>query len=294
VAVWAGQRSEAVAVGVRSALSVHLGSVRLFDTTSIRGTVAPARPSAPVTVQLRVGGVVVATREVSMGAGGAFHASFSIRRPGTYSVRASVTAPDLQPGAAVDGPRRTPLPSLHAGSRGAIVRLLERRLGALAYHLTGAADGVYDLRTADAVMAFRKVQGMARTQVVDPAVWRALAAPKPFRVRSHAAGSHIEVNQTLQVLAIVRNGEVVSLLHVSTGKPSTPTYDGAYRVYRKLAGYSPHDLYYPSYFDGDRAVHGWPDVPSYAASHGCVRIPYWAATWMFTQDPVGTRVLIYH
>jgi lipoprotein-anchoring transpeptidase ErfK/SrfK len=65
-------------------------------------------------------------------------------------------------------------------------------------------------------------------------------------------------------------------------------------VYSKLAGFSPKRLYYPSFFDGERAIHGWTDVPTYAASHGCVRIPYWVTLWMFDQDPIGTPVIIYH
>jgi lipoprotein-anchoring transpeptidase ErfK/SrfK len=65
-------------------------------------------------------------------------------------------------------------------------------------------------------------------------------------------------------------------------------------VFRKIAGYSGHRLYYPSYFDGLRALHGWPEVPTYAASHGCVRIPYWNAIWVHGLADYGTRVVIYH
>ena len=41
------------------------------------------------------------------------------------------------------------------------------------------------------------------------------------------------------------------------------------------------------------SIHGWTDVPTYAASHGCVRVPYWVAQWIFGLDPVGTPVIIY-
>jgi len=153
---------------------------------------------------------------------------------------------------------------------------------------------VFDYRTADAVMAFRKVQGMTRVQTVDAATWRALGLPKTFAPRDRSDGFHIEVDQTRQVLVTVRDGQAENIIHVSTGKPSTPTRDGSFHVYSKLAGYSPKRLYYPSFFDGERAIHGWTDVPTYAASHGCVRIPYWVTRWMFDQDPIGTPVLIYH
>ena len=67
-----------------------------------------------------------------------------------------------------------------------------------------------------------------------------------------------------------------------------------FRVWQKIAGYSSKGLYYPSFFDGQRAVHGWPDVPPYAASHGCVRIPRWNATFMYGLMPLGTKVVVHH
>jgi lipoprotein-anchoring transpeptidase ErfK/SrfK len=129
--------------------------------------------------------------------------------------------------------------------------------------------------------------------VAGPATWRRLADPRPARARHDWKGFHFEVDQTLQVLLTVEDGEVTNVLHVSTGAGGA-THDGTYRVYRKLAGFSPNHLYYPSYFDGLRALHGWTEVPTYAASHGCVRIPYWNAQWVYGLATYGTRVVIYH
>ena len=67
-----------------------------------------------------------------------------------------------------------------------------------------------------------------------------------------------------------------------------------WHVYQKVAGYSPHRLYYPSYYEGQRAIHGWPEVPTYPASHGCVRVPYWTAKWIFRIADLGVEVRIYH
>jgi lipoprotein-anchoring transpeptidase ErfK/SrfK len=170
--------------------------------------------------------------------------------------------------------------------------LLERRLRTLSYHLPGV-NKRYDKRTADAVLAFAKVQHRKRRSTVDAGVWHALASPRRPAVHSRKRGIHIEVNQSVQILTVVRNGTVEAILHVSTGKRSTPTRNGRFRVYRKLAGYSGNRLYYPSYFDGLRAIHGWPQVPAYADSHGCVRIPMWSAKWMFRITRIGMRVLVY-
>ncbi len=288
-----GVDSAPVAVGVRPIMTLRAGAIRLFDDVRVRGTFRPIRQGERVTIELRHGGAVVATKRPVMDAHGRFSATFRVPRAGSYRARAVLDPPDLLPGRAATAPSVTPLPDLSSGARGVFVRLLERRLVQLHYHLAGV-DHVFDYRTADAVMAFRKVQRLPRTQDVNTAVWRALGTPKLFVPRVRSDGFHIEVDQTRQVLALVRDGKVDAMIHVSTGKPSTPTRDGTFNVYSKLAGFSPKRLYYPSFFDGERAIHGWTDVPTYAASHGCVRLPYWVTLWVFARDPIGTPVIIYH
>jgi hypothetical protein len=291
---WAGLDSAPVTVRVRATITkLSVSNVALFDAARVRGAVRPARGGDPVTLQLVHKGRVVATRRPAMHATGGFSASFPIRKVGTFRVRASYDAPDLLKDTRVTNPKTTPTPDLHQGARNRFVLLLERRLRDLHYHLV-RVDRHFDFRTADAVMAFRKVQRMPRNQAVTDAVWKALTSPKRIAPRSHTDGLHIEVDQTRQVLSTVDDGKVTAIIHVSTGKPSTPTYDGTFHVDRKIAGFSPSDLYYPSYFDGNRAIHGWPDVPSYNASHGCVRVPYWTAKWIFRLAHIGTKVIVYH
>lgn len=67
---------------------------------------------------------------------------------------------------------------------------------------------------------------------------------------------------------------------------------GEWRVYRKVAGFD-WVLYYPSYFLRGFAVHGYPDVPLYPASHGCARIPMWIAQTVYDAIPDGSIVYIY-
>jgi lipoprotein-anchoring transpeptidase ErfK/SrfK len=134
---------------------------------------------------------------------------------------------------------------------------------------------------------------MPRAFAVSAATWRRLAQPRLPSARHGWRGFHFEVDQTLQVLYTVESGAITNILHVSTGAGGA-TRDGTFRVYRKLAGFSPNRLYYPSYFDGLRALHGWTEVPTYNASHGCVRIPYWNAKWVYGLADYGTRVAIYH
>jgi hypothetical protein len=293
VAVFGDGLSGPVTVGVRAVVSARMGPVRLFDHVVVRGTVGPARPGSPVVVELTKDGRTVETRSVTMGAAGGFGATFTIPKPGTYRARASFSAPDLVRGRARTHADATPLPHLSSGSSGRFVRLLEGRLVDLDYRLVGTTDGRYDFRTADAVVAFHKVQRMDRSNAVSVATWRRLADPLRPRPRREWQDFHFEVDQTKQVLYTVEDGDVTNVLHVSTGAGGL-THDGAFRVRAKTAGFSPNRLYYPSYFDGYRALHGWPEVPTYAASHGCVRIPYWNARWVYGLADYGTPVVVYH
>ena len=293
VAVTIDAASEPITVRVRATMTIRSSPVRLFDTVSVRGTVAPARPGRQVMVSLTRGGTTIDQQQVSMGSSGAFVASFEVPLPGTYRARASYAAEDLLRATAAGDAGATPLPRLSEGDRGPFVELLESRLLELHYRLASPGDGRYDFRTADAVVAFHKVQRMARSFVATAATWRRLAEPRIPQPRNDWRGFHFEVDQTRQVLYTVEDGEITNVLHISTGAGGA-TRDGTFRVYRKLAGFSPNHLYYPSYFDGLRALHGWTDVPTYNASHGCVRIPYWNAQWVFGLAGYGTRVVIYH
>jgi L,D-transpeptidase catalytic domain len=293
VAVLGTGVSEPVTVDVRAVVSARMGPIRLFDHVVVRGTVGPARPGSPVVVELLKDGRTVDTRQVAMGSAGGFRTRFTIPKPGTYRARASFSAPDLLRGSARTRADATPLPHLSTGSSGRFVRLLEGRLVDLHYRLVGTKNGRYDFRTADAVVAFHKVQRMERSYEVNEATWRRLADPIRPQPRRDWQGFHFEVDQTRQVLYTVEDGHITNVLHVSTGAGRL-TRDGAFRVWAKTAGFSPNRLYYPSYFDGYRALHGWTEVPTTAASHGCVRIPYWNAQWVYGLADYGTPVVVYH
>jgi len=293
VAVLGDGVSGLVNVGVRATVTARMGQVRLFDHVVIRGRVGPARPGSSVVVQLIKDGRTIERRPVMMGSAGGFRTRFTIPKPGTYRARASFSAPDLLRGSARTHADATPLPHLSSGSSGRFVRLLEGRLVDLHYRLVGTKNGRYDFRTADAVVAFHKVQRMARSYEVNEATWRRLADPIRPQPRRDWQGFHFEVDQTRQVLYTVEDGHITNVLHVSTGAGGL-TRDGAFRVWAKTAGFSPNRLYYPSYFDGYRALHGWTEVPTTAASHGCVRIPYWNAQWVYGLADYGTPVVVYH
>ena len=179
-------------------------------------------------------------------------------------------------------------PSLAYGATGPGVVALEQRLRELHYALRDTS-GVFDDDDQGAVLAFQKVNGLERTGVVTPALWSLLSHAGVPRARY--GGDHVEVDKTRQVLFLVRDGKVALTTHVSTGATgNTPL--GEWHVYSKVVGLV-WVLWYPSYFLRGFAIHGYPEVPAYPASHGCVRIPMWLAPKLFEQIPMGSAIYIY-
>jgi hypothetical protein len=182
-------------------------------------------------------------------------------------------------------------PALSTGARGTAVLALERRLAALRHIVRGGPNGYYAYDTYEAVLAFQKVHGMARTGRVSRDVWRVLGRAKVPKARV-PKGSHVEVSKTLQVLYEVRRGKVARITHVSTGATgNTPV--GKFHVYGKVPGLNGSGMYDSLFFTGAFAIHGYYSVPPYAASHGCVRTPMWFAPGFYDRWAVGTTVYIF-
>jgi N-acetylmuramoyl-L-alanine amidase len=291
-ATWSTSTSNAVTVKVRAIVKAKLRDVALFGRARVRGKVRPGLTGKSVRIKLLRYGRPVADKRVRVKNGHWFSGRLRVRRPGVYRAKAVVESPDHLRDVDRSGRKSTTLPSLGPGSRGEYVKALERRLIQLGYYLPDS-DGYFDHRTSDALIAFHKVQRRARVGTVTAATWRKLARPIKARPRHRGPKFHIEIDQTRQVIFTVKKGKVRHILHTSTGAGGA-TRDGSWRVFRKIAGYSGGGLYFPSYFDGLRAIHGWPEVPVYPASHGCARVPMWAATWIHGKAAMGTRVYVYH
>ena len=183
-------------------------------------------------------------------------------------------------------------PSARPGSRGPVVRLLQSQLAKLGYVV--GRPGLYDARTARAVLAFRKLTGMRRTTIASGDVFRRLAAGRGgFHVRFPSHGKHVEADLSRQVIALIRNGKAERIYPVSSGKPSTPTIRGHFRVYLKAPGTNAKGMYMSSYFIRGYAIHGYPSVPVFPASHGCLRVPNTEAVSIFNWLSPGDIVDVY-
>jgi hypothetical protein len=173
-------------------------------------------------------------------------------------------------------------------------RWVEQRLSDLSYR-PGTINGVFDAKTRGAIIAFQKWEGLTRNGEISAAVLTRLGtATRPTPARTGSTNPWIEVNKTKQVLLYCRDGAVVWTLPVSTGSASVgiATPSRTYKVTRKTLETSPR--YLPLYISTTLlAIHGYPNVPTYPASHGCVRTQTWDEDALQPLIAVGTYVYIY-
>lgn len=263
----------------------------------VRGTTPVFAPGETVVVRFYIAGRKRSARRVALrpqaGGTGVILLSYRPQRVGTMIVTATHAAsPALAAFTAkarsVDVLPRRVLP----GSGAASVRALQRRLRRLGY-VTGAR-GSFDARTARAVLAFRKVTGMARTTSASVGMMRALARGKGrFPVRFPKHGRHIEADLSRQVIALIAGGRVQRIYPVSSGAASTPTVVGSFKVYSKTPGRNSLGMVHSAYFIRGYATHGYASVPTYPASHGCLRVPIPDALSLFNWIRIGTPVDVY-
>jgi peptidoglycan hydrolase-like protein with peptidoglycan-binding domain len=195
---------------------------------------------------------------------------------------------------------------LRTGSKGAAVTALQKRLTELGYW-NGKADGTFGGTTQQAVFALQKAAGLGRDGVVGPKTAAALAHGVRPKAKSKS-GHVIEINKARQILMIVDNGKISTILNTSTGSNQHYTYEGEtylastpsghFTAGRQIDGWRHGPLgplWRPKYFNGGIAVHGAPSVPPYAASHGCARVSISAMNWIWSNNkmPLKTKVWVY-
>jgi len=186
--------------------------------------------------------------------------------------------------------------SLGIGDSGPIVLTYEQRLAALHFD-PGPVDGKYDQQTAYAIDTVEKIYGLQRDGQIGPqvrAVLQTFKYPKPLTTKGEP--DRVEVSLDNQYLILYQHNWVRLITTTSTGggyafcggdsgcqyavtPPGRYTFQWYFNGWRtsKLG-----HLYKPYYFDGGIAVHGYPEVPNYPASHGCVRIPMAIAEYFHT------------
>lgn len=289
-----GVTSDAVALAVRPLAVVRKRPGRAFLGAPLRLVVRPVSYAARAYVTVFQHGRVVGRTRARVREG-TLVARVPTPGVGRFRVRIRLPASGDIAERTLETTMRASARRLSVGARGADVRALHRRLAQLRFHTPGARSS-FGWATFDAVIAFQKAMRLPRSGTVATSTWQALGRGRVLKPRHARPFLHLEVDKTRQILMIVRRGRVSGILPVSTGATGN-TPEGAFRILWKAPAtgtwLGAGTLYRTMTFHGNFAIHGWASVPSYPASHGCVRVPIWAADWLYRQSPVGERVFVY-
>jgi hypothetical protein len=254
---------------------LHGGRADIYDTVPVSGTLAPYVPGQKVEVTFYLDGHRLVSRKVAVSKGGGetgtFESSVIVREDGKYAVAAKHKANAALGGdSTVRKNWRVSFPSLRPGECGRVVKGFKQAMAQMGY-VSGGGQ-CFNGRLGREVLAYRKVNGMNRSQKAGVGLVKKVFGGKGgYHVRYPNAGEHVEVPLSKQVLVMIKKGKPFAIYPVSTGKPSTPTITGHYTFYRQEPGLNSHGMYYSFYWHNGYAVHGYAEVPNYAASHGCVR-----------------------
>ena len=184
------------------------------------------------------------------------------------------------------------------------IKEAESRLADLGYW-TGKVDGVFEQASRSALTAFQKYEGRTVTERLTRDELEAIRKSSAPQARE-LGYEHVEVDLDRQILMWVNDDDRVRVLPVSTGNDQpfiaegqtsiAYTPRGRFLVYEKEKGWGTGPLgamYYSNYISGGVAIHGSRSIPNQPASHGCIRVPMFAARQLSTLMPVGTIVLVY-
>lgn len=175
-------------------------------------------------------------------------------------------------------------------------RDLQQQLVDLGFMAPSGRTGLVDTQTSTAVLGFQKWAGLARDGTLGAETITALmrtARPEPGR---RAPGRRIEVQLRRQLALLIEANKVVRTVHISSGVGGL-TPSGSFRVYRKEQNSwsVPFKVWLPwaSYITGGIAFHEFGSVPTYAASHGCIRVNHYDAVMLFGFAEMGTPVDVF-
>jgi len=170
--------------------------------------------------------------------------------------------------------------------------LFNRLLRENGYHMGSVTDRV-DESTALGILALRKVLGMPWTDSYEPELYKALLrGGARFEPQYTEEGRHVEVDLERQVMALVEDGKATDVFHISSGAGGNPT--GEFSFYLKGPGYNAKGMYYSVYYDANYATHGYSSVPTYPASHGCIRNPIPYSIYIYNWISLGDSMYVYY
>jgi hypothetical protein len=274
--------ASAAATGV--SLSVK-GKPRLLGKVTVNGHVANSLAGEQVEVAVTAQGRELFKKKVHAKSDGSFDLGIQINSCCRYVIEATAASgPKGSTSFKVGVPRKL--------GKGALTRLFNRSLQRAGYH-TGTKGRKVTLGTRLAIKAFRKTNGMGRSQKYRRGIFRKLLQGRGGFNPRYTDGRHVEVDLSRQVMSLIQGDTPKHTFHVSSGTSSTPTIRGKYTFYRKEPGYNNVRMYFSVYFQGGYAIHGYSGVPNYPASHGCVRNPIPFSRFIYNWVDVGMPIYVY-
>ncbi|HEY5976919.1 MAG TPA: L,D-transpeptidase [Solirubrobacterales bacterium] len=246
------------------------GKAQIMSTVPVIGSVKPSVPGQKVDVSFFLNGKRIEKKSLKV-KGGSFRARIRIEDAGKYAASAHLRATGSTRGdETIRKSWKVSFPGLHKGKCGPVVIGFKKAMRKMGYI---ANDGrCFGGKTARGVLAYRKVNGMARSSRAGAGLVKsAFAGRGEYKVRHPNAGEHLEAPLSKQVLVFAKGDKPFAVYPVSSGKSSTPTVTGHFTFIRTEPGYNSHGMYYSFYFYGGYAIHGYESVPDYPASHGCIR-----------------------
>jgi len=262
------------------------GRLELLDRVAVRGRIPIPGEGQRVTVTVRRDGRVVLRRRVRTDpASGRYRMPLKLRWCCRFTVQASHGSDHSAPLAFEVRPPAT----LTQGPQALLFNSLLREAG---YHMGSVTDRV-DESTTLGILALRKVIGLPWSDTYEPELYKALLrGGARFEPEHTEDGRHVEVDLDRQVMALVEDGRATDVFHISSGAGGNPT--GEFSFYLKGPGYNAKGMYYSVYYDGNYATHGFSSVPTYPASHGCIRNSIAYAVYVYNWIELGDSIYVYH
>ena len=257
------------------------------------GKVKPAVPGEVLTLYALRGKKASKTVRRKVRRGGRFEFKFKVGNPGRLRLVVKHRATPAQVAFRTRARKLSVVDwQAGAGERGVKVLLLQRALLKEGY--ATPVTGYYDDATARGVLAFRKANELGRDGFATKLVFAMLArGDGAFKLRFPRAGKHVEFDWSRQVLVLARGGKPYRTYHTSSGTPATPTVFGTFHFYLQTPGTNAKGMVHSSYFIGGYAIHGYASVPSFPASHGCLRVPIPNALQIFSWIDIGDTIYSY-
>ena len=258
--------------------------VSLLDKLQIKGTVANPTPGETVKLVVTASEREVLKKEISPDASGAFSEPLVVNACCGYVISASAGGFTANDGFQVEVPKKL--------GKGPETSLFNESLQAQGFH-TGTKGARVTEGTRLAIKAFRKVNGMGRSEAYSPSIFRTLLQGGGAFQPQFDDGRHVEVDLSKQVMSLIEGETPVHTFHISSGAGRTPTIRGNFRFYRKEPGYNSKRMYFSVYFRGGYATHGFNPVPNHPASHGCVRNPIPFSRFIYNWVEIGMPIHVY-